>query len=194
MASVYSYTFDNLTRLGDDACEIGMRNLENEHFGKYVTTNYFANKCGMKSIIDFATKQPSVFYNGTADGGVGGCKINVSNKLRNEQIQTNGMGGKISLFERPFRTVPYLGRGVYGGGLLESKLQQGMYIQNKKSCNTVTEDSFNDYRFVPMVPSLQNTVQNPSNLVEGVASEGWVRGGVATRDLIRDQDYFKRTM
>lgn len=148
----------------------------------------------MKNIIDFATSQPNVFYNGSMEGGVGGCKIDVSSKLRNEKVQTNGMGGKISLFERPFRTVPFLGRGIYGGGLLESKLQQGNYILNKKSCNTITENSFNDYTFTPMVPSLKNTVQNPSNLVEGVASSGWVRGGIATRDFIRDQDYFKRNL
>ena len=31
-----------------------------------------------------------------------------------------------------------------------------------------------------------------NNLVEGIAARGWIRGGLPTRDLIRDQDYFQR--
>ena len=42
------------------------------------------------------------------------------------------------------------------------------------------------------MPSLQATIQNPANLVEGVAARGWIRGGLPTRDLIRDKDYFQR--
>ena len=44
----------------------------------------------------------------------------------------------------------------------------------------------------PLIPSLQETIQNPHNLVENVAARGWIRGGLPTRDLIRDQDYFQR--
>ena len=33
---------------------------------------------------------------------------------------------------------------------------------------------------------------NPANCVEGVASEGWIRGGVPSRELTRDADYFNK--
>ena len=46
------------------------------------------------------------------------------------------------------------------------------------------------YSQTPMIPSLQATISNPSNLVEGVAAEGWIRGGLPSRDLTKDQDYF----
>jgi len=45
------------------------------------------------------------------------------------------------------------------------------------------------YRNTPMIPSLKATVQNPANLVEGVAADGWIRGGLPSRELTRDQDY-----
>ena len=45
---------------------------------------------------------------------------------------------------------------------------------------------------VDLVPSLKATIQNPANLVEGVAANGWIRGGLPSRELTRDQDYFKR--
>ena len=45
---------------------------------------------------------------------------------------------------------------------------------------------------VPLIPSVAATIQNPANLVEGVAAEGWVRGGVPTKDMTRQNDYVKR--
>jgi hypothetical protein len=32
-------------------------------------------------------------------------------------------------------------------------------------------------------------MNNPYYCVEGVASEGWIRGGVPSRELTRDQDF-----
>ena len=65
----------------------------------------------MKKPIDFATQQPNVFYNGGAGiCGAGGCNIQSDSKLRIGTIQTHPKC-KISLQQRPFATVPYLGRG-----------------------------------------------------------------------------------
>ena len=61
----------------------------------------------------------------------------------------------------------------------------------KKSCRLVTEKSHRNTD-VELVPSLKATIQNPANLVEGVAASGWIRGGLPSRELTRDQDYFKR--
>jgi hypothetical protein len=43
----------------------------------------------------------------------------------------------------------------------------------------------------PLLPSLKATVNNPSNLVEGVAAQGWIRGGVPSRELVRDEEHAK---
>ena len=37
--------------------------------------------------------------------------------------------------------------------------------------------------------SKKATVQNPDNLIEGMAREGWVRGGISSRELTRDVNY-----
>ena len=103
-------------------------------------------------------------------------------------IQTNPKC-RISLQERPFKTVPFLGRGK-SDSLQESRLQQGTYFADKKSCRQVTEKSFRTTD-VDLVPSLKATIQNPNNLVEGVANKGWIRGGLPSRDMSRDNDYFK---
>ena len=43
-----------------------------------------------------------------------------------------------------------------------------------------------------MIPSLNNTIQNPANLIEQIAADGWIRGGLPSRELTRDQDYLER--
>jgi hypothetical protein len=54
------------------------------------------------------------------------------------------------------------------------------------------EKSFIGNLFTPMIPSLNSTIQNPANLIEDVAANGWIRGGLPTRELSREQDYLER--
>jgi len=188
MASVSSYTFDNMTRIGQDSCDMSQDNIQNAKGGSYMLTNYFVKYCGMKKPIEFATSQPNVFYSGSHQVGMGGCNIDANSDLSIGTIQTHPKC-RISLYQRPFATVPYLGRGP-SNVVLESKLQQGDMITNKKSVNTTTEISYMPYSNYPLIPSLQATVTNPTNLVEGAAAEGWIRGGLPSRELTRDKDYF----
>ena len=81
-----------------------------------------------------------------------------------------------------------MGRGK-SNAVLESQLQQGELANNRKSINPSTEVSYANYTQTPMIPSLKATINNPANLVEGVAAEGWIRGGVPTKQLTKDKDY-----
>lgn len=191
MASVYDYTFYNLSGLEDDKCYLTEREQQNSKFSTYSTTNYFSNYCGLKQPIELATSQPNVFIKGGyGNSGAGGCNIDTDSNMKIGTIQTNPKC-RISLQTRQFVTVPYLGRGILNS-YLESKLQQGDYATNKKSCSTVTETSYIPYKNYPLLPELSATIQNPVNLVESTASEGWQRGGIPTRELIRDSDYLKK--
>jgi hypothetical protein len=93
------------------------------------------------------------------------------------------------LFQRPFATVPYLGRGAVNP-VIEAQIQQGEMSINKRSVNTLSEKSYMKYSHTPLLPSVKERITNPANSVEGVAYEGWVRGGVPSRELTRDTDYF----
>lgn len=191
MASVYDYTFYNLTGVEDDKCYLTEREQQNGKFSSYQTTNFFVNNCGLQQPLQFATSQPNIFVNGGyGNSGAGGCNIDSDSKLKIGTIQTNPKC-RISLQTRQFVTVPYLGKGIYKP-FLESKIQQGDYVTNKKSCSTVTENSFIPYKNYPLIPELSSTIQNPQNLIENSASEGWQRGGIPTRELIRDSDYLRK--
>jgi len=187
MATVKDYFFDNLTRIGNDSCGMNQRNVQNLNASNYTLNNFFSSDCNMVRPIDFATNQPGINYTGSHQVGMGGCNIDTNSELFNGSIMTHPRC-RISLFERPFKTVPFLGRGE-SNPLVESRLWQGDYNINKKSINPTSEVCFVNHEMYPLIPSIATTVTNPSNLVEGVAVNGWIRGGIPSRELERETKY-----
>lgn len=187
MASVYDYTFYQQTRVGDDSCDISQRNVQNSEAATYMLDNYRPD-CPMSNAIEFATSQPNVNFTGSHQVGINGCNIDNNSELSITKITKPKC--RISLLQRPFATVPYLGRGQ-SNPVLESKLIQGDLANNRKSANPSSEVCYIGYQNTPMIPSLQATITNPSNLCESSAAEGWIRGGLPSRDLTRDKDYAK---
>jgi hypothetical protein len=179
-----------MSRIGNDQCCVDQNTLQDVAACNYMTQNFFASDCSMKNPISLATTQPGIMYNGGYNVGAGGCNINDNSKLTIGTIQTHPKC-RIDLFHRPFATVPFLGRGAVNP-IMESQIQQGEQIVNKKSVNPLTEKSYIKYHHTPLLPNIKNRIENPSFSVEGVASEGWIRGGVPSRELTRDKDYFTK--
>jgi hypothetical protein len=187
MATYSGYTFNNLSRIGLDSCNLSQTDIQNISACNYSTQNYFASDCSMKNPISLATTQPGIMYNGGYNVGAGGCNINDSSKLQIGTIQTNPKC-RIDLFHRPFATVPYLGRGSVNP-VMESQLQQGEQIVNKRSVTNLSEKSYIKYHQTPLLPAVQQRIKNPANQIESVASDNWVRGGIHSRELTRDNQY-----
>jgi len=190
MANVSSYTFDNMSRIGLDNCNIDQDSIQNVASCNYMTQNFFASNCSMKTQIDLATSQPGIMYNGGFNSGAGGCNINESSKLQIGTIQTHPRC-RIDLFQRPFATVPYLGRGSVNP-VMEAQIQQGEQNVNKRSINNLSEKSYIKYHQTPLLPAVKARLDDSSNKIENDASQGWIRGGVPSRELTRDADYFNK--
>lgn len=190
MSTVSNFTFDNMSRIGFDQCCTDQNTIQNMEACNYMTQNYFSSDCSMKKPIDLATTQPGIMYNGGWGSGSGGCNIDDSSKLLIGTIQTHPKC-RIDLFQRPFATVPFLGRGSVNP-VIEAQIQQGEQIVNKKSVNNLCEKSFIKYHQTPLLPSIEKQMTDPSKCVEGVASPDWYRGGIPSRELTRDADYFNK--
>jgi hypothetical protein len=190
MANVSSYTFDNMSRIGNDSCCIDQNTIQNVASCNYMTQNFFAADCSMKNAKALATTQPGIMYNGGYNSGAGGCNIDNSSELLIGTIQTHPRC-HIDLFQRPFATVPYLGRGAVNP-VMESQIQQGEQIVNKRSVNNLSEKSYIKYHQTPLLPAVQERINNPANQIENVASDGWIRGGVPSRELTKDTDYVNK--
>ena len=137
MSYVTSYTFDNLSRIGNDSCDMSQRNVQNLNAANYALNNFFSSDCQMERPIQFATSQPNVFYKGGHHTGFGGCNIDTNSELSIGSLNTHSKC-KLSLLERPFKTVPFLGRGAVNVDF-ESQLLQGDTNTNKKSITQLAE-------------------------------------------------------
>jgi hypothetical protein len=190
MSNVYNYTFQTPSRIGLDDCYKSQTDIQNVASCNYTTQNYFASDCSMKNVQALATTQPGIMYNGGYNSSSCGSNIDESSKLQIGTIQTHPRC-RIDLFQRPFSTIPYLGRGSVNP-IMESQIQQGEQIVNKRSVNNLSEKSYIKYHQTPLLPAVQEQINNPANQIENVASDGWVRGGVPSRELTRDSDYFNK--
>ena len=178
-----SYLFNSLGRIGDDQTDQTQRNIQNTKYSSHMLMNPVGRNL-MNSHVQFATQQPSVFFNGLTNGnGLNGQVIDYDSMLMNQSIQERPLE-KVQLMQRPFATVPFLGRGS-GDSYTESFLQQGETITGKKSVSTIMEQSFLNYSQYVLNQEEKNRQQNPANFVEEVALNGWVRGGQDSREVPR---------
>lgn len=187
MSNMSNYTFDQMSRIGLDDCCISQTNIQNVASCNYTLQNFFASDCSMKKPIDLATSQPGIMYNGGHNSAAGGCNITESSNLLIGTIQTHPRS-KISLYQRPFATVPYLGKGSVNP-LVESQIQQGELQTNKKSVNGMSEKTFWKLTQTPLLQSVKEKLNDPANTIENSADPGWIRGGVPSRELTRDVDF-----
>lgn len=178
------YTFNRQTRIGGDSCDMSQKGIQDMNAANYMLTS-FQPSCPLNSTIEFATSQPAINFTGS----LGGCNVDESSLLSITELSRSR--NKISLSQRPYLTVPYLGRGK-SNAIMESQIQQSEMFNNRKSINPSSEVSHLSYRHTPLIESIQTTITNPANLIESVAAKGWIRGGIPVRHLARDNEYANR--
>lgn len=179
--STSNYTFYQMGRIGTDDADLTQRTLFNDRTLNYSLANYF-NESTNNNQVNFATAQPNVMFNSAIGGsGIGGGMVEVHNNL----VYTHGNKSarsleKLQLNERPFLTIPYLGRGSCDP-TLESRLRIGESIHGLKSVSTIMDKSFDDYRMFHVDSKMQEHLNNPA--IQELVYDGWNRGGASTRDV-----------
>lgn len=162
------FMFNNMGRIGVDGSQ---RNISNTRYADYTVDRLF----GEDAHVQFATSAPTINFRGTL-GGLPGSAIDVDSLLMIKADQQRAFE-KLQLIQRPFATVPYLGRGAIDPAL-ESQLRNGESASERKSVSTVSENTYVEY---PIMDSVRDRVTNPTYSVEESALDGWVRGGQASR-------------
>lgn len=188
MAFVSDFAFNNISRIGDDNCSQDINSIENAQACSYLLQNYFTQDCSMSKARQLAVTQPCINYSGTMGSDICGSNIDDSSRLLIGTIQTHPRC-RIDLFQRPFATVPFLGRGSVCP-ILEAQIQQGEGVTNKRTVTGLTEKCYLKFHTTPLLPEVKQNIQNPNNLIEGLRDKGWIRGGVPSRELTRDSDFY----
>ena len=179
--SVFPYTFDNLSRIGNDSCSLDQRNIQNYNASNYRVENFYPY-CPMTNAIEFATNQPNVNFTGSHQVGINGCNIDENSKLMITKV--NRPACKINLQSRPYLTVPYLGRGKVDP-VLERQIRVGDRELNKKSLNPTTEISLSEKHNYPLIDNIRSKITDPKNCIEESADRTWTRGGTSSREISR---------
>lgn len=153
----------------------------------YTLGNYYSEP-SRDSHVDFATAYPNLMFGGH---GVHGAVIDDHSKLVMGGVEQTRSLEKLSLNSRPFITVPYLGRGSCDP-TLESQLLVGENSTQMKSVGTIMSQSFMDHSLYPLDSKQEERVNDASHTVEEVAMDGWVRGGIMSRQMAGDQDHYSQ--
>jgi hypothetical protein len=176
MSSLHGYTFNNMGSLKSDFTDKTEQNAQNTRFGNYAVSNFFSNSAS-DSQVHFSTQHAGLIV---SNKGVAGQVIDVESNLLNK-VEMGRSFEKLQLFQRPFASVPYLGRGG-GDPTLEAQLQQGQMVRDLKSVNTISETSYMTKNEYPMLQEVKQDITNPNKLVQELAMDGWIRGGASARE------------
>lgn len=201
------FNLHTLTKGNDDKCYLDYQVAQSVGPGNYKLYNNYHCEEQAAKVDEIADKNPYIFLKKGLD--IPRNNIDDSTVLRIGETMAEPRCPQ-QLFHRPYKTVPYKGRGIPSNDLEsfvnnvqenkdksnnyfedESKLIHGELTHARRECNVLSGVTIPHF-FTPLVPHLKDNVQNPEHLVEEVAEDGWVRGGTPSRLLIRDIDYLQR--
>ena len=175
----FDYMFNNTGRIGADRTDNTQRTLQNTRFANHMLASYFGEGVSSRD-IEFASHQPTMNVSGAAHGsGLNGQVVDYDSMLLIKTTQERPLE-KLQLMQRPFVTVPYLGRGSCNPDV-ESQLLQGESTWEQKGVSTIMDKSFLPYSLYVLDDSMKDHVKNQA--VEETVLEGWVRGGVSSREM-----------
>jgi hypothetical protein len=168
---------NRLTHVRDDSCGITSYYTQSVGPGKYNTLNLVPDA---RHVNPLAVNNALVY---AREGfGANNSQIDSESVLLHSEFKNNRC--LIRAQARPFLTVPYMGTGR-GNSDVESVLLHSEQVRQGKECGGVTEVGF-DGVFEPLIKPVKDNIQNPKHLVEEVAANGWIRGGLPSRAYARD--------
>lgn len=177
--------YTNLSnRLNDDECALKNKSLVNDSYNNSMLYNpYFNKDCDCAVLDEIAFDNNFVVREGY--GYASGCTVDTDSELRLNGQWTNEKG-RVQLCSRTYQGVPNLNK----GGLVpnvESRLKSSDDTSDIRNVDKISEKNLIPLRFTPMLPCLNQNVQNPDHIIPK-----WVWGGSDTRQDMVSNDYLSK--
>ena len=121
--------------------------------------------------------------------GEDGCLIDKDSELReNKDKLTN---------KRYIHQFPQLmNQGFFGKGEFhvdtESVIRDSDSTTLDKGCNILSGSTTLPYSLTPMIQKLEEEVQDTKHIIPEDSIDFWIRGGLPTRQIVRNLDYMRR--
>ena len=183
-----NFTLEQKASLKDDSAYINVELQQSIGPGNYHLDNTYGCDCGLEKARDVQLSQPAInFKGGVGWMGEHGCLIDEDSKARFDEL-TN----KKYINQLPnLQNQGFFGKGDYDVGT-ESVIRYGNITKLDRPCNVLAGSSTLPYSITPMIPQLNREVQDTKHIVPEDSMESWVRGGLPSRQIIRNADYMKR--
>ena len=159
-------------RMGADPVDNTQRTLQNTRFANYTVSSFHPTNTSDEQ-VRFSSDVPTMIVSTT---GVSSSVIDDHSFLLHD-FEPRSVD-KLSLQQRPFITIPFLGRGNVDPDV-ETNLLVGENANMKRSEHTIMDKSFMPYSQHILEDS---QVNDPNGTIQELAMDGWYRGGINTRN------------
>jgi len=165
--------------------------MQSQGPGYYHLDNQFSCECGLKEAQSIQTSQPGIHLKGGFGwSGEKGCLVDTDSSMRQDKKQLTNDRQINQVYERLSLTTPNYSKGYYDVDT-ESIIRPGEFAGDQKPCVGNSEITYGNY-FLPMIPKLKAEVQDKKHIIPEDSKQDWVRGGLPTRQMVRNQDYLRR--
>ena len=185
--------FNIFTKAGinDDNLTVDLDAMQSQGVGLYHLDNQYGCGCGLEEARSIQVSQPGIHLK----GGVGwtgekGCLVDNDTNLRQKDDKLTNKRVINQVVERLHATTPNLSKGFYDVDV-ESVIRPGDFTTDQRPCGPLSGVTLGNY-FTPMIPKLQKEVQNSEHIIPEDSKQDWVRGGLPTRQMVRNADYLRR--
>lgn len=174
-----------------DPVAVDLDVIQSQGPGYYTMENTYGCGCELKDARDVQLSQVMINFEG-GKGWIGekGCLVDVDSQLRENSDKLTNKKYIHQLVERPHLTTGNLVRGYHDVDV-ESVIRPGNDAGDDRACNSLSGVTIGNY-FTPMIPRLQDEIQDPNHIIPENSMQSWVRGGLPTRQMQRNADYLRR--
>ena len=186
-----SFNLWNQADIQSDQLTLDLDAMQSSGPGYYHLDNQYGCECGLKEAQSIQTSQPGIHLKGSFGwGGEKGCLIDNDSKLRQNLDQLTNKRTINQVIERLSATTPNLSKGYHDVDV-ESIIRPGEFAGDQKPCIGTTEVTFGN-NYTPMIPKLKNEIQDNKHIIPEDSKKDWVRGGLPSRQMVRNEDYLRR--
>lgn len=175
----------------DDTLYLGVDELQSVAPVNYVLDNQYSCEKGLKEARSIQTSQPGINFS----GGYGwiaekGWLVDNDSNLRQRKERLTNPNVKNQLFERLTLTNANLTKGYFDVDI-DSVIKPGNFTTEQRPCGPLSGVSLLDHELTPMIPKLKKEVQDTNHIIPEDSKKDWLRGGLPTREMVRNKDYLR---
>ncbi len=185
--------FQTFQRVGinDDKLTIDLDVMQSQGPGYYYLDNQYSGDCGLKEAKEIQVSQPGIHLKGSVGwGGEKGCLVDTDTNLRQNKERLTNKNEIYQITERLFKTTPSLTKGYFDVDV-ESVIRPGNFTTDQRPCGPLSGVTLGN-QYTPMIPKLKEEIQDPNHIIPENSKQDWVRGGLPTRQMVRNKDYLRR--